>query len=163
MRLEAYSKMCYAMSMNDKQKARFWGKVNIPSPIATSCWIWTGTTLRDYGQFWLNNTTKRAHRVSYEEIIGPIPDGLELDHLCRNPLCVNPLHLEAVTTSENNLRGNSPALVSERNKKRHAERTHCAHGHELTFENTYLRKADGYVRRDCKECGRLKMRRRRAN
>jgi HNH endonuclease len=75
---------------------RFWEKVEQ----GEGCWLWTGAIDRGYGQFvW--NGRKRAHRVAYELIIGPIPEGLELDHLCRNKSCVRPEHLEPVTKAEN--------------------------------------------------------------
>lgn len=83
-----------------------------------------------------------VHQVIYEMIIGPIQQGLELDHLCRNHGCVNPAHLEPVTHKENVLRGTSPAAG-------HAKQTHCDRGHEFTPQNTLL--YDG-GRRRCKTC-----------
>jgi hypothetical protein len=86
-----------------------------------------------------------AHRVSYELVKGPIPEGLHLDHLCRTPLCVNPDHLEPVTHRENLLRGNTFAA-------RNAAKTHCVQGHELTPDNLYLRK--DRIGRMCMTCRR---------
>ncbi len=84
-----------------------------------------------------------AHRAMYELMIGPIPDGLVIDHLCRNRWCVNPGHMEAVTHRENLTRGNGWS-------GRHARATHCPQGHPYDEANTYLR-PDGKGR-DCRKC-----------
>jgi len=117
----------------------------------TACWIWTGSTNYRYGHLWDGRAKKlrKAHRVSYEIHIGPIPNGLVIDHLCRNILCVNPAHLEAVTIRENTLRGVGPTSIN-------ARKTHCNHGHEFTEQNTY-RTAKG---RYCVACQRNSHRRR---
>ena len=86
--------------------------------------------------------------MAYELFIGPIPDGLTIDHLCRNPNCVNPTHLEPVTMWENLMRGDTLTA-------RKAAQTHCVHGHEFTPENTYV-KANGC--RLCKACARDRVR-----
>ena len=88
---------------------RFWAKIN--KNAEGGCWEWTKALhSRGYGQMITGSkTTKRhnvyAHRFAYETLVGPIPDGLVLDHLCRNPKCVNPAHLEPVTRQENIRRG----------------------------------------------------------
>lgn len=78
---------------------RFWRFVRKTD----SCWLWTGCTSRAYGMFQISRSIPRvySHRFAYELLVGPIPEGLELDHLCNNPLCVNPAHLQPVTHAEN--------------------------------------------------------------
>lgn len=117
------------------------------------CWEWTATrSTEGYGVFTEGRKQFRAHRRSYELLMGPIPDGLHLDHLCRNRGCVNPDHLEPVTSKVNALRGFSPMAVT-------ARRTHCANGHEYTPENTRVCPDGG---RDCRECDRNRKRKERA-
>lgn len=123
--------------------ARFWDKVDKGG----ECWPWLGATNPNgYGSIWAPalGKTVRAHRWSYEFHVGPIPDGMTIDHLCRNRGCVNPAHLEAVPFTENNRRGNSPSAIN-------ARRTHCVHGHELAGQNLSVR--DNGSRR-CRACER---------
>lgn len=82
--------------------ARFWAKVDQSG----ECWLWTAnlTKPNGYGRFHLNDRMVLAHRLTYETFVGPIPDGMQLDHLCRVKQCVNPAHLEPVTNRENVLR-----------------------------------------------------------
>lgn len=120
---------------------RFWRFVQKTD----GCWLWTGGTNGKYGQTSVSpgdGSTLHiyAHRLSYEMSVGPIPEGLTIDHLCRVPLCIRPDHLEAVTARENNLRGTSFAAQN-------ARKTHCPHGHLLDG----LR---GNGRRYCKTCAR---------
>ena len=88
-----------------------------------------------------------AHRFMYEYLIGPIPDGMTIDHLCRVRKCVNPMHMEVVTQKENMLRGNT---LQAKNKNK----THCVRGHEFTPDNTLVyRRNNGYMR-ICRKCKR---------
>jgi hypothetical protein len=126
---------------------RFWEKVNKTTGkfyAGTECWEWTGTRTNGYGRFSLEGRGIYAHRFAYEMANGPLPEGLEPDHLCRNTACVRPEHLEAVTHRVNVRRGNAPAATN-------ARRTHCKRGHEFTPENTY-RTASG--NRLCRICRR---------
>lgn len=141
------------MQFKEKDVARFWSKVKKGKD--TECWIWTaGSRGKGYGNFWIEGATENAHRLSYYMAHGPVPEGLELDHICRNRSCVNPAHLQPVTKSENNLRGDNPRLSSERAKARHAARTHCKHGHEFTEENTAINYRNGFKIRSCRTCSR---------
>jgi hypothetical protein len=121
---------------------RFSRLVHKDVSVPNGCWYWIGSlTNRGYGHFRLNGHFFGAHRVSYELVHGPIPAGMEIDHLCKMPLCVNPAHLEAVTGVENNRRSESPTAINGR-------KTHCIRGHEFTPENTY-REPRG---RHCRKC-----------
>lgn len=113
------------------------------------CWEWTGARSDGgYGRYNTSDGTEAAHRVIWEHLVGPIDDGLTLDHLCRNRGCVNPDHLEPVTMRENTLRGYG---ISARN----ARKTHCKHGHPFDEDNTWF---EGHWRR-CKACIRDRARR----
>lgn len=117
-----------------------------------SCWLWTAACNDfGYGIFRVNGRNVRAHRFAYEQLVGVIPDGTELDHLCDTPACVNPEHLKAVTHQENVAR----ALPGRRSWR--AERTHCRNGHEFTETNIVtVRRAPeaGGDYRACRECKR---------
>ena len=122
---------------------RFWDKVDLTGGMA-ACWPWKASRSgrgRGYGQFhYPRRTSHLAHRLAYELIVGPIPAGLTIDHLCRNQICCNPMHMEPVTNRENILRGDSPSAKA-------ARKTHCYRGHPFTPENTIW---VGY--RKCRTC-----------
>lgn len=121
---------------------RFWLKVGKRGP--DECWEWlSGKHSDGYGKFWLDGRTELAHRFAYELMRGPIPDGLQIDHLCRNRACVNPSHMEIVTGEVNTLRGLSFAAQN-------ARKTHCAHGHPLSGDNVYITSDGERVCRTCK-------------
>lgn len=127
---------------------RFWLKVEKTG----TCWVWkSAPTSKGYGSFWFNGKGIQAHRFSYELLVGPIPEDLTLDHLCRNRLCVRPDHLEPVTRGVNVLRGEGPGAQN-------ARKTHCPYNHEYTPENTYVvnRHKTGRTYRICKECSRIR-------
>ena len=110
---------------------RFWEKV---SESENGCWEWLPpTNEHGYGIFWTGQRKQVAHRFLYETIIGKVPDGFELDHLCRNPKCVNPKHLEAVTHQENCQRGCGGIKTGLMNRAK----THCPQGHAYDEQNTY--------------------------
>lgn len=121
---------------------RFWEKVRKEEG-AGACWLWTATkTQNGYGLFTTDGRTGPAHRFAYELLVGPIPDGMQLDHLCRVRECVNPDHLEPVTNDENIRRGMKGEL-----------RTHCRNGHAYLPDNLILEPVgDGRTARRCKVC-----------
>lgn len=126
---------------------------------ATPCLIFKGSLGRGgYGQVNVDRTPRRTHRVTWEHVNGPVPEGLELDHLCRQRDCCEHTHLEAVTRLENIQRGAGP----QRQRDRFAARTHCKNGHAMA-ENatTYIRDMYGYrcVVRECLACKRDNQRR----
>lgn len=117
--------------------------------VGDGCWEWTAVrNAPGYGVIHrLDKGSRLAHRILYEMLIGPIPDGLELDHLCRNRGCVRPDHLEPVTRLQNVRRGDGPRLLKERN----ASKTHCPQGHPYAEQERY-RRPNG--ERRCGACGR---------
>lgn len=109
------------------------------------CWPWTGSRAgkyRSYGYVYDGKRSRPAHDVLYELMVGPIPEGLELDHLCRNTLCVRPDHLEPVTHQENMRRG------------KRGQATHCPQGHAYEGDNLITHQG----RRDCRTCHNARMR-----
>ena len=116
----------------------------------SGCVLWTGATNSGgYGTIWSEGRNRFVHRLMYEMFVGRIPDGLQLDHLCRVRHCASPAHLEPVTLRVNLLRGQTPAAVN-------AAKTHCPAGHEFDLLNTYWNPQGS---RECRACNRAKMRR----
>lgn len=145
------SKQCSGDSRREPASVRFWRMVNKNGPVPTlrpdlgPCWLWMGYCVGGYGCFSESKNpggSRLAYRWAYEDLIGPIPEGLEPDHLCRNRSCVNPTHLEPVTPLVNMLRGESFAAVN-------ARKTHCKRGHAFTSENTIERNSGA---RECRAC-----------
>ena len=113
-----------------------------PATLDTGCWEWPGwKTNNGYGGVTINRAHCLVHRIVYEFFLGKIPDGLQVDHLCRNRACANPYHMEIVTTRENVLRGIG---LSAQN----ARKTHCHAGHEFSESNTYHYRGQ----RHCRSC-----------
>lgn len=132
-----------------KDLARIFSKIKVSNSRfynGSPCWEWTASKVQGYGNIRWDGKVRRAHRVLYAWIYGPIPHkghNQEIDHLCRNTGCVNPCHLELVTCQVNALRGTGMAA-------RNIQKTHCPRGHEYAPENTLPCK-DGKGRK-CKQC-----------
>lgn len=130
------------MNANTPQ-GRFWSKVDKTD----TCWLWTGTrTGKGYGRFKVNGRLVFAHRFAYELLVGPIPPGLQVDHLCRVRHCVNPAHLEPVTCKENIQRGET-GLARGRQQQ---AKTNCPKGHPYDEGNTGWHRTGRY----CRTCKR---------
>jgi hypothetical protein len=127
------------MNLRERFESKF-----IPEP-NSGCFLWLGFLDRDgYGTFWINGKNRKAHRVYYEMECGPIPSGFVIDHLCRNPSCVNPAHMEPVTGYDNTW------MRAKRKLKQF-----CIRGHEYTPENVWY---DKYGSRFCRTCRRIRRR-----
>jgi hypothetical protein len=119
------------------------------------CWTWLGALDADgYGKYvlprdghWKQRRYLRPHRLAYEEFVGPIPEGLTLDHRCRNRACINPSHLEPVPSVENVMRGEGAGA-------KNARKTHCKSGHPLAGDNLVLTTYRGRAWRACRTCRR---------
>lgn len=117
----------------------------------TGCWIWMGCTVNGYGRVRMGQKLRLAHCVTYEFLVGPIPAGLEIDHVkkrgCTSRACCNPAHMEPVTHLENVRRGDAGRI----NGARQRGKTHCPRGHPYSGSNTYVPPSGG---RQCRACGR---------
>lgn len=137
------------MTLHSALPERFQRRVTVQDD---GCWSWDTTNSIGYGEFMQNRVGYYAHRFAYEAMVGPIPEGLVIDHLCRNRRCVNPAHMEPVTRGENVLRGISvPA--------QNARKTHCSRGHAYDEANTHITPRGS---RSCRACWRIDNAQRRA-
>lgn len=137
-----------SLTVSDIQK-RIAPKFNVGEH---NCWLWDAALdKKGYGRFLVNGKNRTAHTVMYDLIKGNIPLGLELDHLCETKNCINPDHLEPVTTAENLIRRIHPS----------SRKTHCKNGHPFARDNFYTVKATGRSYRFCNTCNRNRMREKR--
>lgn len=128
---------------DERLPERFWIKTEVQS---NGCWLWTkGKNPKRYGNFWKAGTNRPAHRVAYEALTGPIPDGADVRHDCDTPSCVNPNHLRTGTHSDNM----QDCLQRGRNPQ--ASKKFCLQGHPYSEENTYVRPSGA---RTCRACQR---------
>lgn len=133
---------------------RFWNKVDKTE----TCWLWTAYKLKaGYGRIRIDGKNISAHRWAYESMIAPIPEGLTIDHLCRNTSCVNPEHMEVVTLQENLNRAKPWLKAIKESVATRLNKSLCPKGHKYDAENTYVR--PDRQSRDCKECRREACRR----
>ena len=116
---------------------KFWDQITVPEDYKVGCWIWNGKTFSNgYSRWNAHDRGYAAYRLTFSHYRGEIPEDNEIDHLCQNRICVNPYHLEPVTSEENK-------------KRHHAGVTHCPKGHAYTEANTY-RSKEGHRR--CRTC-----------
>ena len=133
--------------LDPRLPVRFWAKIYVVqyTGVEGQCWEWRAARNRGgYGQTNRRSQPREAHRRSWEALVGPVPDGYQLDHLCRNRACVRPAHLEPVTRRENVRRGISPPALN-------ARKTHCKQGHRLSGANLSITSSGN---RECKMCRR---------
>ena len=134
---------------------RLWSRVE---KTEDGCWLWTGATIpKGYGAIKIDGRMELVHRVAYQLTYGPIPEGKQVDHTCHTKdctakaleclhrRCINPEHLEAVTSHENTLRGRAVISI-----------THCPHGHVYDDKNTYYKRTKWGFGRECRTCRRLR-------
>jgi len=137
------------MYLTSAEEARFQSKYMVDN---SGCWVWRGPLDRDgYGTFYLRRRGRRAHRVGWFSMHGPIPEGAVINHVCMNRACVNPQHLQLVTAAENSLRDSRSVAAINRRK------THCPRGH--VFDVVRTSRTTGKTQRVCSTCEREKSRR----
>jgi hypothetical protein len=129
------------MKMNEAEFMRFMEKIDVGEFYKNDCWSWRSTMASGgYAYWFFRGKQQKVSRIVYEHWKGRIPHGLVVDHICNNPPCVNPDHLQAVTQKQNVLRGNGPTAIN-------ARKTHCKRGHKFTKKTIYT-----YGNKDGKEC-----------
>ena len=136
------SKSCGCLCLETVMTMEQFLDKHVPNRQPGQCWLWTGAIgPTGYGSCRWKRKTRAAHRLVYEHLIGPVPEGLELDHLCKTRHCVNPAHLEPVTHAENLRRGINYWR----------DRTHCISGHEYTAETIRWRPTGHRICRICEQ------------
>lgn len=135
---------------DEKFAQKFWSNVEKTE----GCWLWkVSINTQGYGNITRQYKKILAHRYSYEQSNGSIPNGHEIDHICENKICVKPDHLVAVTRSDH------AKHTAQMIRNRSMDRTHCTNGHELNNENSYIysrpKGAEGNMRRVCKLCKKM--------
>ena len=137
--------MSVGLILTTRDIDRFWGQVAFRQ---WGCWEWRGALAKKgYAHFWLVNSPRIGHRISYQITRGPIPDGLTIAHLCRNKKCVNPSHLEVATIRKSVLRGFGVTAMNARKR-------YCLRGHPLFGPNLYTYPNGG---RSCRTCKKASM------
>lgn len=135
--------------LSSQHREGLWERLLAHREVNGECWEWTGWRINGYGRITIGNRQGwLVHRAAYELLVGPIPDGLTIDHLCRNRACFNPAHLEPVEFTVNVLRGIGPAAQN-------ARRTACRKGHIYT-DGSFIREqqGNGVTGRRCVICRR---------
>lgn len=141
------SVQCANKAINKKYDHEVIDRILDKIDIENECWVWTGCKLKQgYGRTTYKGRNVMTHRILFRLLAGDIPKKMTLDHLCNNPPCINPDHLEIVTLRENLLRGRTG---------KNLEKTHCKRGHIFDEKNTYVTfSKNGYKHRSCRECAR---------
>lgn len=149
--------ICHACKKNGPAPKPLRQRLLSKIQVENGCWVWQGYKCNwGYGRIKVHGQILVVHRVAYEEFIGPIAENLEIDHLCRNRMCINPAHLEPVAHKVNIQRGTAGKYPSNGDQGR--RKTHCPHGHLYDLFNTHWTKLG---HRECRSCRAAQNKRRR--